>query len=254
MRAPLKTRLFLPAIALLLFVAFPGSSTGQYRFLENGNPLHRGSDSGFLLDTPTRLKIDLSGEWSYSVEDGPSGIVEVPSAYDGVGKVAFERTFEVTQGQLDTNQFKLVMFGVNQGCEVYLNGEFLLNHSGGYTSFLQQVPSRLLQPGKDNHIRVVVTNELDPKRTLLMHPQILGWRDYGGILRDIFLLATPKLYIKDAVTTTGLSENFSQARISVRAEIAGKALPSPSDKKPTVLGLYVEEIRLRAVNHLAQRD
>ena len=85
----------------------------QYPFLENGTPLNKGSDSGFMLDTPTRIKLDLSGAWDYSVEGGTSGSVRVPSAYDFRGKVVFQRGVELTKEQLDQYRFHIVMLGVN---------------------------------------------------------------------------------------------------------------------------------------------
>ena len=217
---------------------------GQYTFYENGNPLNRGSDSGFLSDTPFRIKLDLSGSWHYAVDGGPSGIVKVPSAYDFVGKVTFERTFEVTAEQIENYDFQFVMLGTNYNCEVSLNGDFITNHLGGYTSFVQPIPRNVLQPGKENVVRVLVDNELDAKKTLPLRSQVWGWRNYGGILRDVFILGTPKLFIRELVVRSEVDEDHSAATLSINASIEGTAelpLSEPvGGKKGGSLGLLVE--------------
>jgi hypothetical protein len=216
----------------------------DFRFLENGKPVGRGTDAGYLLDTPYRSKIDLSGIWNYSVEGGPSGTVKVPSAYDFVGKVTFDRSFEVTSDQVDKFQFFIAMFGVNHVCEVSLNGDFITTHTGGYTSFVQPIPKNTLQVGKENVIKVAVSNELDPRKTLPLRSNVWGWRNYGGILRDVFIMAVPKMAISDVVASSTYSADNGTAKVSVDATFEG--LPEASGrnesgaKGSSSLGVYIE--------------
>jgi hypothetical protein len=204
----------------LLSSAF-SSGSAQYSFLENGAPLNRGSDSGYMLDTPTRIKIDLSGTWDYAVDGGPSGTVRVPSAYDFRGRVVFQRGVELTKEQLDQFRFHIVMLGVNHAAEVAVNGEFVTSHSGGYTSFMESLPRNALQIGRDNAIRVTVNNELDARTTFPIRPSAWGLRNYGGITRDVYLLGTPPLYIRDAVVKSELSENGASAKVTVSVTADG---------------------------------
>jgi len=205
----------LTILLLLTSVCWPY----EVRFLENGSPLDRGSDSGFLLDTPTRIKIDLSGEWKYNIDGGLSGKVRIPSSYDFVGKVVFERKFTITAEQLDSLDFSLVMFGVNYSAEIWINGDFVANHVGGYTSFIRPIPRGVLHIGDENVIIVTVSNELSPERTIPFRPGAWGWRNYGGITRDLFLLGVPKLSIRKVVVGSRLSVSMTSAEVSVRATV-----------------------------------
>lgn len=205
----------LPALA-------PEASSSTHPFLENGNPMHRGEDAGFLAESPTRLKIDLSGTWDYAIEDGPSGSVKVPSAYDFVAKVEFRRKIGITSAQIDAYDFHVVLLGSNYNTEVAINGEFITNHAGGYTSFIAPVPSNVLQVGVENVIQVTTDNALDARKTLPLRPLVWGSRNYGGILRDVFLLGTPKLAIREVQTLTEFAGDFASARISVLASIEGR--------------------------------
>lgn len=209
-------------ISAVLFQFLPLQSVlSQYVFLENGTPLQRGSDVGFLADTPTRKKIDLSGIWTYKILEGPEGTVRVPSAYDFTGEVTFQRIFEIGTDDLNKYQFHLVMLGANYNAIATINNDFITNHIGGYTSFVAPIPSSVLQAGTQNVIKIVTDNKLDPTRTIPLRSQVWGWRNYGGILRDVYILATPKVLISSIVTTPSVSSDFTVAKIVVGASIDG---------------------------------
>ncbi len=193
----------------------------QYTFLENGTPLQRGSDVGFLADTPTRKKIDLSGIWTYKILEGPEGTVRVPGAYDFTAEVTFQRSFEITPDDLDKYQFQLVMLGANYNTTVAINNDFITNHIGGYTSFVAPIPSSVLQAGTQNVIKIVTDNKLDPSRTIPLRSQVWGWRNYGGILRDAYILAMPRVFISSVIATPTVSSDFTVAKIAVSASIDG---------------------------------
>ena len=142
------------------------------------------------------------------------------------GPLTFERTFTLTPGQLDSCAFSLVMFGAGEGVEVSLNGEFLTSHPGGFASFVQVIPASYLLVGPENRITVVVDNRLDPRGTLPVRAGVWEGRNYGGILRDIFLLATPRIYVKDVQVEGELDE--SAARGVIRASVAVEG-PDPSE-------------------------
>ncbi|MGB2959312.1 MAG: sugar-binding domain-containing protein, partial [Bacteroidota bacterium] len=191
----------------------------KHTFLENGYPIATGLDVGYLPDTPTRVKIDLSGEWEFSVEGGRAGTVQIPAAGDFIGSVAFKRNFDIPSELLDTYQFHVVVLGANYNVDVFVNGEFVGNHAGGYTSHAHPLPDNLLQTGPENVIQVGVDNRLDPRTSIPTRQHAWGWRNYIGITRDIYLLGTPPLFISDARVTSEVSGSGRSARIHVRASI-----------------------------------
>ena len=206
----------------------PHSSVAQVRFLEAGFPTLVGADAAPNIDTPTRFKIDLSGQWDYDAGGDNRGTVRIPGAYDFPGVVTFSRRFELTSGQLDTTQLQLVALGVSNSCEIFINGEFLASHGGGNTSLTVLVPGNMVQVGRENVVRVVVSNLLDPRRSLPLKQQVGGLRTYGGITRDIYLLATPRTYIGDVVTSSTVLPSGTEARLRVAIEIEGRqAQPLP---------------------------
>ena len=231
----LSTLLAVPS----LLVGSAGVSHAQggtrYPILENGFPHPGGVDFGLLLDSPTRIKIDLSGEWEYRVDGGSSGVVRVPAAYDFTGQVVFRRTITVSPSQLDHYRFQIVFLGVSHSCEVFINGEFVVSHSGGGATFVQEIPENILRPGDQNLVEVRVSNVLDPRSTVPVRQLVRGERTYGGITRDVYLLGTPQTSIGDPVVATELSPSFNSVRIRVRAQVEGYPPDSVADR----LGFFV---------------
>ncbi len=79
--------------------------------------------------------------------------------------------------------------GVNQVADVFVNGAFIGRHVGGYTSFTMDI-TRALKPG-DNLIAVQVDNSHDP----FIPPLSVGYALYGGIYRDVWLIATDSVHV-----------------------------------------------------------
>jgi beta-galactosidase len=216
MSRPSRSTFFYPILfSLLLQYPFSSSVISQGRFLENGEPIIKGPDGGMFLDTPTRTKVDLSGNWTYSLGGKSWYPVKVPSAYDFVDKVTFIRSFDIPPELIDRSAFKLVAYGINYDCEISVNDIFIGRHVGGYTSFVFPIPENALQVGKNNVVKIVVNNALNARSTIPLRQQVWGWRNYGGIFRDIYLLATPRVWIEDVQVHTSLSPDFKTATFQV---------------------------------------
>lgn len=214
-------------LAFLLFflpsVVFP-----QVRYLENGNRTLTGPDAGLFADTPTRLKIDLAGKWKFTSDGNAWHDVEVPGAYDFVGKTVFQRSFEIPAEYLDRFDFSLVCYGINYASEISVNGNFIGRHGGGYTSFVLRIPENTLQVGRENAIKIIVDNDLTLRTTLPLRQRVGGWRSYGGILRDIYILAVPKVAIDAVECNVVLSADGKSARFRVRSLIERRTEEPPA--------------------------
>ena len=72
--------------------------------------------------------------------------------------------------------------GANQEVQLYLNGQFVGEHKGGYTRFCFDVTSKL-QYGQENLFAVCVSNAYNPN----IPPLSADFTFYGGIYRDVYL-------------------------------------------------------------------
>ncbi|MBI2618645.1 MAG: beta galactosidase jelly roll domain-containing protein [Ignavibacteriales bacterium] len=220
-RLPLAAIRLVAPLFLAALTVIP--SLGQeIRILENGQPTPVGTDIGAYLDTPSRTKIDLAGVWSYTIDEETWRDAKVPGSFDYEGRVIFQRTFEVSEPMLAASAFQLVALGVNYEAEAFVNDIFVGKHTGGYTSFQFDIPENVIQSGEENVVRIVVSNQLSARTTLPLRKQIWGWKNYGGIHRDIFLLVTPRLWVESLQARSILSEDGRSATVHAKAVVSNR--------------------------------
>lgn len=213
-----------PPSAFTLFTVFllliSLSLRAQPRIFENGQRTLAGTDAGLDPDSPTRTRIDLAGTWQYTVDNESWYQTKVPGSFDYVGTMTFVRKFSLSDQLINNSSFKFVAFGINYEAEIFVNDIFVGKHTGGYTSFELDVPDNALQIGPENTIRIVVSNKLDSHTTVPLRKQIWGWRNYGGILRDIYLLAMPRLRINALQMRASIDSLYEKGFITASTTIS----------------------------------
>jgi beta-glucuronidase len=106
------------------------------------------------------------------------------------GPLWYEKSFTYSK-QEHTRVF--VYFGaVNYRARIYLNGEALGEHEGGFTPFDFEV-TQLLHNG-DNFLVVEASNQRRDDAIPALHTD---WWNFGGITRDVILIETPETFIRD---------------------------------------------------------
>lgn len=138
---------------------------------------------------------------------------------------------------------KLVWFRIgaaNYYAKVWINGEFIGEHEGGYLPFQFEVTDKV-RFGKENFLSVKVDNQLSPERVPPgnipeeEHPRSVRQRSYpdvnfdffpyGGIHRPVYLFCTPLDYIEDIAVTTSIEgkKGLIKYRITKKGGEAKKA-------------------------------
>jgi beta-glucuronidase len=136
------------------------------------------------------------------------------------GTVWFYRQFNVQSSMFNVQSERaLLYFGaVNYDAHVYVNGQHVGHHIGGFTPFNYDVTD-LLKQGENN---VIV--KVDNKRHAEDVPtQIFDWWNYGGITRDVKLVKVPSVYMEDynlqlekVKSAGGKSEKFRTISFSAK--------------------------------------
>lgn len=166
------------------------------------DPLNRGEVLGWHLPWKTNDK-DSSNGYAAARFD----VVNVPHCwstdirYNFVGKAWYRKAIKIpeeTKDKLARIKFEAVYYK----CRIFINGEIAAYHDGGYTPFTVNI-TKHIKHGQLNFIAVEVDNswtELTvPGARMGDHPstQFFPWYEYGGITRDVNLLFTDKVYIKN---------------------------------------------------------
>ncbi len=142
----------------------------------------------------SRLLLDLNGEWSLTINGRERKII-VPSCYDYVGKAVYKRTF-IPGIEFKDKHFRLGSFGINFRADIRINGEFVTNANNSYSRLETDLREDLIRIGETNTIEITVDTELNPLTSYPRFTNSLQPKMYGGIFREIFLEALPKVAIE----------------------------------------------------------
>ena len=117
---------------------------------------------------------------------------ESDSPYWWLGWGWYRKHFTINKDYSDRKVF-IEFEGVQKYCKVWLNGQYLGEHKGGYGSFDFDI-SAFIKQGGDNVLAVAVNNRQKDKFSI--PPMAAGnFNVYGGIYRDVTLVLKDRLYI-----------------------------------------------------------
>lgn len=134
--------------------------------------------------------------YEYSFEHGLR--LNVPSDWNSQmpelkyyeGTVWYARKFDVER---ESGKRLFLYFGaISYRSRIYLNGEEIGKHEGGFTPFQIEVTD--LVKDTDNFLAVEVNNT---RQVDAIPAMAFDWWNYGGITRDVMLVSTVKTYIQD---------------------------------------------------------
>lgn len=150
--------------------------------------------------------MNVPGDWNSQAE--------VFKYYEGT--VWYQREFDVSSVAAN-NRYFLYFGAVNYEAQVYLNGEKLGMHKGGFTPFNFEIPKQLLKE-KENFLVVKVDNKRHPDEIPTVNTD---WWNYGGITRDVKLISTPETFVQQYAIQLKQEQDIEQAKKKKSFEISG---------------------------------
>ena len=169
-----------------------------------------------------RNTILFNDNWTF-IKEGHAEPVKLPhtwNAKDGTdgkndyyrGTCEYKKTFArpKTEGEI-----WLEFRGAAMTAEVFLNGQKLARHEGGYSTFRVNLTDALRE---ENELTVTVDNGANRR----VYPQKADFTFYGGLYRDIYLITVPKEHFQldyfggnGIKVTPVLSDDLSHATVTV---------------------------------------
>ena len=206
-------------------------------YFKNAKPKTESDLVEYDFDSSSTLKVP--GDWN----------TQSDQLFFYEGSVWYKKSFDY---QRRPNARVFVYFGAaNYIADVYLNGEKLGQHEGGFTPFNFEITNLLRDSGNFLIVKVDNKRRRDAVPTLMT-----DWWNYGGLTRDVKLIETPATLISDyfiqlqkgsrdrVVGWVKLNgAQFSQ-RIIVRIPEAGVAKAFATDASGTALVDLTADLKL----------
>jgi len=151
------------------------------------------SANGFFKDAKPKTKSDLI-EYDFD----KSATLNVPGDWNTQadhllfyeGTIWYKKSFDY---QRKPNTRLFVYFGAaNYVADVYLNGEKLGQHEGGFTPFNFEITNLVRDTGNFLVVKVDNKRRRDAVPTLMT-----DWWNYGGLTRQVKLVETPATFLQD---------------------------------------------------------
>lgn len=126
------------------------------------------------------LRLNVPSDWNS----------QLPELKYYEGTVWYARRFDAAKGPGD--RMFLYFGAVSYRCRIYLNGQEIGRHEGGFTPFQIEVTNAVKAAGNFLVVEANNTRTIDA-----MPAMAFDWWNYGGITRDVFLVKTPAVFIED---------------------------------------------------------
>ena len=181
------------------------------------NYRYQPSDSGYFKNAKPKNKSELI-EYDFD----KSGTLKVPGDWNTQsdqlffyeGTVWYKKSFDY---QRKPNTRVFVYFGAaNYFADVYLNGEKIGQHEGGFTPFNFEITNRVKDTGNFLIVKVDNKRRLDAVPTLMT-----DWWNYGGLTRDVKLIETPQTFVNDYMVQL---QQGSRNRVTGWVKLSGDKL------------------------------
>lgn len=257
-------------------------------------------DASTLIAVEGKEKMTLNGNWHYQIDEYDSAlrakwplnydkdptlpfdftpdigeIIKVPRVWNTEkkelkyyeGSLIYIKHFDIEERLLDKEHYFLHFEGAGYRTNLFLNGNYIGMHYGLSTPFSVEVTEEIKK--KDNLLIAVVNAE----RTHQSIPEKnFDWVNYGGIYRDVFLIATGREVIKNVsvehkekkVVIKGTLLHGYRGKLDISSpmfkdsiEVNGRSFIYEKECSPTLWSpdnpkLY--EIKIKKANTLLWRD
>jgi beta-glucuronidase len=150
----------------------------NHAFYKNYKPQSESELVEYDFDTSGQLRVP--GDWNTQRE----------SLLFYEGSVWYERAFDYTKSP--KNRLFLHFGACNYVATVYLNGEELGEHEGGFTPFDFEITDRVRVQGNFLIVRINNVRASDQVPTVNT-----DWWNYGGITRPVTLVEVPETFVQD---------------------------------------------------------
>ncbi len=176
--------------------------------------------------------ISLNGDWKFSMEPSERfwgtdidfsqwSDIKVPGECQMQGfairhdqPYVYKREFKVP-ADFTGKQIYLVFYGVYSYARVWVNGDFIREHYGGFTKWDCDITDHVF-PGEQSILTVEIVDRIDD----ISYGSGYAKHQIGGILRDVELMALPEMNFSEFYFETELDGIYRDAELKIFYELS----------------------------------
>ncbi len=168
------------------------SLNGSWEFCIDKNNI--GKDDKWYLNFPEKIRyINVPGCWNFELD-----------LFDYFGTSWYKKEFYSKECNLQ------IEFGAVSGlCEVYLDGEYLGSHYGGWSAF------KFIKKVSSGKHCLIVRVDASSNTTNTIPLQEVDWYHYGGIMRSVVITEFTKPFIENYRIAYELDEKLKNATLDI---------------------------------------
>lgn len=221
----MKNKLFL---LLLILIAYTTNSLSQSTYTPLTN-----EEIKVIIPSETRIVSSLAGSWQRIDDNGNTSRIMLPYSERDVSTITYQKDIKISKNLLNSHSFQIYFLGVESHVEIYINGQFIGKFLGGGTPFYVTIPTKMIA-GENNLLKLVIT-EAETQAKLIKENTLFAKKTYLGMIREAFLIATPKVWISDLKYIT--IGNNSSTKIKIKSKISASGLDLSNHKTDDSAGI-----------------
>ncbi|MFP4527840.1 MAG: glycoside hydrolase family 2 TIM barrel-domain containing protein [Candidatus Kapaibacterium sp.] len=181
-----------------------------------------------LINSESRFVTSLAGKWNRGVEEGDWNKVYVPYSDPYLGDIKYRRSLKIDPSVADKYIWHLYFLGADDKINLTINDQYVGKYFGGMTQFSVKIPNNLITTGINNfeiETLPATSGERQIRELQLYNPRI-----FNGMIREVFLMGTPLVWIDDMNYQTRLTGG-GNGELSVHIDIASGDLSAAEGRE-----------------------
>ncbi len=171
-----------------------------------------------IMQSDSRVVVPLAGTWNRSSDDVNWETISIPYSENEESKVTYTRSIRIEKEMVESHTWHLYFLGFNQQSEIYFNEQFVGRYYSGMSPLFIRIPEKMLVAGT-NELKVQLT-PIEAASKQIHNQFITAKKRYSGIVRDVFLVGTPPVWISDVKYKTTFSNNYANANLKTNISIS----------------------------------
>ncbi len=170
-----------------------------------------------LIPSSTRYVKSLLNGWTITIGGEKKESQSIPFYVSNAKEITFEKKLNVNSRDLKNYSWSLYFLGIDDQIEVYINEQYIGKYFGGMTPFQVGIPEKSLRRA-GNSLKFVITPAEHGARQA-KEQNLFAKKIYQGVVREIFLIGAPQIWIEDLKYKLSWNSNYSKWRVNVSSVV-----------------------------------